>query len=562
MALKTVKVPKEMEPLFAKAEKVVSEYFSARKEDPSKGTIEVFGDRYIMVRAASLSVEFFGLCKNLFGEGREEEARIFAQNILFDLAHAIGKSDARNFHRKMELKDPIAKLSAGPILFSHSGWAYVDIFPESKPSPDKNYYLIYDHPYSFECEAWIRSGEKPDFPVCIMNAGYSSGWCEESFGIDLVASEFLCRARGDDCCRFIMAPPDRIDEHIKKYIKEKPKLASRIKNYEIPDFFARKRIEETLRVERDRANMYLDIAGVILLVLDTQGKIMLINKKGCDLLGYTNEDIVGKNWFDNFIPEGIREKIRGVAAKLISGDIGSFEYHENPIVTKSGEEKLIAWHNAIFRDEKGNIIGRLSSGEDITERKQIEEAIKENETKFRSITEAAFDSIIMIDNEGRVALWNNAAEKMFSYAPDEIMGKNLHLILAPKHYHEKYKEGFKEFVKTGQGAAVGKTLELEGIRKNGERFSLELSLSAVKIKDKWCAIGIVRDINERKDAEYMLKKYQDNLEDLVMERIVEVKRTRDKLEREVETHKKSAQEYESRIEQLSDEIERLKGARK
>ncbi len=247
MITQTVKVPEQMQPLFERAEAVVSEYFKHRKDDPTKGTVEISGDRYVMIRAPALAIEFFDLVEGLFGRGREKEAREFALNLLFDLAHALGKSDARNFQEKMNLHEPLEKLSAGPIHFSHTGWAFVDIFPESHPSPDEEYLLIYDHPYSFESDAWKRQGRSSTFPVCIMNAGYSSGWCEESFGVTLVASEILCQARGDDCCRFIMAPPARIEEHINRYMKERPEMAMRASGYSIPDFFARKRLEEELR---------------------------------------------------------------------------------------------------------------------------------------------------------------------------------------------------------------------------------------------------------------------------------------------------------------------------
>jgi len=123
-----------------------------------------------------------------------EKAVHITRGILFDIAYTVGKMDARNFHEKMNLHDPIEKLSAGPIHFSHSGWAFVDIFPESTPSPDENYCLVYDHPFSFESDAWIRAGKAATFPVCVMNAGYSSGWCEASFGIELTAVEIACRA--------------------------------------------------------------------------------------------------------------------------------------------------------------------------------------------------------------------------------------------------------------------------------------------------------------------------------------------------------------------------------
>ena len=118
------------------------------------------------MRAASLCVEFFALVERIYGPERHAEANEFARSILFDLAHAVGKSDARNFHTKMGLVDPIAKLSAGPIHFAHAGWAFVDIFAESKPSPDDAFCLVYDHPYSFESDAWVRAGTKRETAAC------------------------------------------------------------------------------------------------------------------------------------------------------------------------------------------------------------------------------------------------------------------------------------------------------------------------------------------------------------------------------------------------------------
>ena len=246
MSLKTVRVPVSMQAPFAEAERHVSRYFRDRKDDPEHGTIEIFGERYILVRAASLSVDFYALVERIYGPARRAEADEFSQSILFDLAHAVGKSDARNFHTKMGLVDPIAKLSAGPIHFAHAGWAFVDIFPDSRPSPDEAFFLVYDHPYSFESDAWVRAGKRRDAPACMMNAGYSSGWCEESFGVTLVSTEILCRAKGDSVCRFLMAHPDRIAAEVERYLAKGS--ASPVRTaYSIPDFFSRKRMEEELR---------------------------------------------------------------------------------------------------------------------------------------------------------------------------------------------------------------------------------------------------------------------------------------------------------------------------
>ncbi|MCA9620384.1 MAG: response regulator [Myxococcales bacterium] len=244
-----------------KAQELVGAFFAHRKDDLEHGTIEISGERYILVRAASLSVEFFALVEKLYGPDRVAEVQSFARNILFDLSHAIGKSDARRFHAETALDDPLARLATGPVHFAHSGWAKVEIVELSTSEP----HLIYDHPYSFESDAWIQAGRKVDFPVCIMNAGYSSGWCEESFGTTLVASEIRCRARGDASCRFIMAPPDALEARVEAYLKDKPELRREARGYEIPDLFARKSMEEELRAARDElevrvANRTIDLA--------------------------------------------------------------------------------------------------------------------------------------------------------------------------------------------------------------------------------------------------------------------------------------------------------------
>lgn len=250
--LKTTRVPAELASMFVAAEEVVARYFRGSCEDPERGTIEIFGERYILVRGAALSVELFGLLEQVFGAGREREADLFGRNLLFDLAQAIGKSDARNLQTKMGLRDSIAKFAAGPAHFAHSGWASVDILAESHPTPDADFYLLYDHPYSFESDAWLRAGKSREFPVCVMNAGYSSGWCAESFRLPLVASEVMCRVKGDETCRFIMAPPAKIDGYVRKYLGGQATAGTGTSTYTAPDFFARKRREVELARLYDR----------------------------------------------------------------------------------------------------------------------------------------------------------------------------------------------------------------------------------------------------------------------------------------------------------------------
>ncbi|MFX0092701.1 MAG: ATP-binding protein, partial [Candidatus Hodarchaeota archaeon] len=102
--------------------------------------------------------------------------------------------------------------------------------------------------------------------------------------------------------------------------------------------------------------------------------VTLINKKGCEILGYEEDEILGKNWFENFLPERVRKEVKSVFDRLMTGEIEPVEYFENQVLTKKGEERIIAWHNTFIRDETGNNIKTLSSGEDITNRVKAQES--------------------------------------------------------------------------------------------------------------------------------------------------------------------------------------------
>lgn len=248
----TVNVPEGIKPLFDEAQKIVGDYFRNLKMDPTHGTIEINDQRYVLVRASALSNDFLHTIQKLYSDRGEKEAISIGKNFLFDIAHVIGMNDAKNFHQKMNLVEPIEKLSAGPVHFAYSGWAFVDILPESSPTPDENYYLIYQHPFSFEADSWIRSGKKSETPVCVMNSGYSSGWCEESFGMPLTAVEVTCKAKGDEHCTFIMSPPHKIQEHVNRFAADSKYINRKI-TYDIPTFFERKKVEEEMRNARKKA---------------------------------------------------------------------------------------------------------------------------------------------------------------------------------------------------------------------------------------------------------------------------------------------------------------------
>ncbi len=136
----------------------------------------------------------------------------------------------------------------------------------------------------------------------------------------------------------------------------------------------------------------------------------------------------------------------------------------------------------------------ICSWREMTTRKRLE-------SKIKSITDSTSDAIIMIDCKGLVTFWNPAAEHMFGYSVDEIIDKNFHNLMVPKRYLAEHCAAFALFKHTGEGNAVNRTVELRALRKNGQEISVELSLSALLYGKEWHAIGIVRDISDRKLAE-------------------------------------------------------------
>ncbi|MEY3236641.1 MAG: hypothetical protein RI883_742 [Bacteroidota bacterium] len=237
----TVIVPVEFKPIFDIAEKNVASYFSDVYNSAENGEIEISGERYVLIRSAALSYEFLDIIKELYKDTGDEEAVRIGNNFLFDIGHVLGMKDAKAFHDKMNLVDPIQKLSAGPVHFAYTGWANVEILPESNPVTDESFLLKYHHHNSFEAQAWKKAKKVSDKPVCIMNSGYSSGWCEESYGIPLTAVEISCEACGDEHCTFIMAPTSKIGEYLNEI-----KIEGTSEEYDVPTFFKRKETEDKL----------------------------------------------------------------------------------------------------------------------------------------------------------------------------------------------------------------------------------------------------------------------------------------------------------------------------
>ncbi len=157
------------------------------------------------------------------------------------------------------------------------------------------------------------------------------------------------------------------------------------------------------------------------------------------------------------------------------------------------------------------IIGTI---QDITQSLEDKQRLVESETKFKAIGEAAKDAIVLVNQHIKISFWNPAAEAMFGYSAAEMMNKDPHIILAPEEYHKKIQENMANFIRDGSGSFLGRTNEMMAIRKDGTQFPIEISLASEKILGSWHAIGIIRDISNRKKTENGLIEAKERAEAL------------------------------------------------
>ena len=139
----------------------------------------------------------------------------------------------------------------------------------------------------------------------------------------------------------------------------------------------------------------------------------------------------------------------------------------------------------------------------------------ESEERFRQINSSVQDAIIVIDEQGRITEWNLAAQQMFQYSSEEALGQPMHQLLAPPRHHADAARGFGLFQESGTGPLIGKTTEVAALRKDGSEFPIELSISAAKVKGRWHAMGVMRDITGRKRAETQLKNSEQRYRDII-----------------------------------------------
>jgi len=272
----------------------------------------------------------------------------------------------------------------------------------------------------------------------------------------------------------------------------------------------RKRAEDEIVKARKQAEQYLDIAGVMLATVNADENITMINKRGSEVLGYKEQELIGKNWFGTLVPKRTRGEIRGVFNKLIAGDIEPVEYYENPLLTKDGEERLAAFHNTVIRNPNGEVVGVLFSAEDITERKRAEEELVREHNLLRTLVDNLPDRIFVKDADSTFVFANlGCGRYLGADDPQALIGKTTFDFLPPEDAEESRAQE-QEIMRTGKGI-----INQEVCRKDASgQMQWCLSTKVPRRDDRGNIIGIVglnRDITERKRAEAAARDVQEKL---------------------------------------------------
>ncbi|MBI9010259.1 MAG: PAS domain S-box protein [Tenericutes bacterium] len=275
------------------------------------------------------------------------------------------------------------------------------------------------------------------------------------------------------------------------------------------DYTEKYQAEKNLVAEKELAQNYLDIAGVMLIVLNTQGEITLINQKGCHIIGLSEDEIVGKNWFDNFIPKDNAKEIKSVFNDIFNNQAELVSHYENPIINSQGEERYISWDNTLIRDADNNIIGVLSSGKDITEKKQYEKELSDSNKRYSAIYNEAPIGIALIDSiTGKFIEFNTNYAEICQRSIEELN----HLDFASITHPDDIDEDLNNMKLLNEGVIDSFVMDKRYITPKNEIVWINLKVKRLEDQQNHKThFAMIEDITHTIEAQKQLVKSEQNL---------------------------------------------------
>jgi PAS domain S-box-containing protein len=256
------------------------------------------------------------------------------------------------------------------------------------------------------------------------------------------------------------------------------------------------------RTAAERLRVTLASIGDAVIVTAADGSISFMNPLAESLTGWSLAEAAGKMLADVFhiVNEISRASVESPVARVMrEGTVVGLANH-TILISRQGVEIPIDDSGAPIRDTDGSIAGIVMVFRDVTERRRSEAALRESEEKYRVIAETATDAIITIDEQSEILFVNPAIATIFGYTPEELLGKEL-TILMPDYLRHVHRESLKKYVETGVKHLGWQAVELQGLHRSGREIPLELSFGESRVASKHTFTGIIRDISERKRAQ-------------------------------------------------------------
>lgn len=267
------------------------------------------------------------------------------------------------------------------------------------------------------------------------------------------------------------------------------------------DITERRYAEQALKDSETRYRALVEDAGDIIYNADFQGNFTYVNPIAVYLTGYSEEELLQMNFSDLIAPESKEETKKQYLEQFKNLEQSS--YFEFLIQTKT-EEKMWLGQRVQLHMKDGLVMGFSAVARDITSRKKAQIALKESEAFTRQVINTSLDAVITINDQGIITHWNAQAEKIFQWPAEEAKGLSLTETIIPNQHRKAHTEGMKRYSETGFGPVLNQRIEITGLRKNGEEFPIEVSISPLSVDGKSIFSAFISDISARKRTELEL----------------------------------------------------------
>ena len=274
------------------------------------------------------------------------------------------------------------------------------------------------------------------------------------------------------------------------------------------DITDRKQVEEAVRASEMLLASAFDYTHIAMVFTDSDNRFIRVNAAFAGLFGYSQPELLTMSMADITHPDYLAESYR--RRDLLAAGATNFFQIEKRYLHHDGRVLWGLTNVSLVRDPAGRPLFYVGQVQDITDRKQVEEALRRSEARKAAVLEVSLDAIITMDHEGKVVEFNSAAEQLFGHSRADLIGKEMAESVIPPHLREKHRQGLANYLVTGEGPILGRRLEMSVVRADGTEFPIELAVVRIPGDGQPLFTGFIRDVTQRKQAERRLRAQHDS----------------------------------------------------